>query len=73
LFAGEESNEDGTSDILHHQSHFIRDDLMCNSLEYFLDIYESEEFDGESMEDEDEEDEDDEKPKKKKEEKKVNI
>jgi hypothetical protein len=38
-------------------------------LEYFLDIYESENYDGDSMDEEDESD--DEKPKKKKDEKKV--
>lgn len=40
------------------EAEFIRDDLLSNSLEYFLDIYESEEdFDDEEEEEEEEEEE----------------
>jgi len=56
LFVPEESNKDGTSEIC-QQAEFIRDDLLINQLEYYLDIYESED---DFEDDEDEEDEDDE-------------
>jgi hypothetical protein len=55
IFAAEESNVDGLSD-LPQQAEFIRDDLLCNSLEYFLDIYESDEYDDDEEEEEDDED-----------------
>ena len=68
----EESNVDGTSDIP-QQAEFIRDDLLMNSLEYFLDIYESDEYDEDEdeEEEEDEEDDTDKKSKKKGDSKKV--
>jgi len=55
LFVPEESNKDGTSEIP-QQAEFIRDDLLQNQLEYYLDIYESED-DFEDEEDEEDEDE----------------
>ncbi len=74
IFVSEENNDDGSSDIV-PQADFIRDDLMCNSMEYFLDIYESEDYSGcgESCEEDDEEGEHEHAHKKKKggEEKKV--
>lgn len=77
IFVGEENNDDGTSDIV-NQSEFFRDSLLSNSLEYFLDIIESDEYDGsECCEEDGEDDEEHEKhthQKKKKEEgKKVNL
>ena len=72
IFAGEENNDDQSSDIV-PQADFIRDDLMGNSMEYFLDIYESEDYSGcESCEEDDEDGEHEHAHKKKKgEEKKV--
>lgn len=69
---------DGTSGIV-DESDFIRDDFVCNSLEYYLDIYESEDYDscetGECDEDHEEHEEKHKKSSKKKggEEKKVNL
>merc|ERR1711879_547767 len=59
IFVAEKSNESGMSEIT-QQAEFIRDELLLNSLEYFLDIYESEDDyeDDEDEEDEDDEDED---------------
>lgn len=56
MFVAEESNANGESDIP-AQAEFIRDELLLNSMEMFLDIQESEDYD---MDDEDEEDEEDE-------------
>lgn len=56
IFVDEEtSTEEEGTDIV-PQADFIRDDLMCNSMEYFLDIYESEDYSasGESAEEDDE-------------------
>merc|ERR1711957_243974 len=64
LFVPEETNTDGTSEIC-QQAEFIRDDLLANQLEYFLDIYESED-DFEDDEDEEDEDESEEEGNKKK-------
>jgi len=65
IFVESESNENGLSEIP-QQAEFIRDELLLNSLEYYLDIYESDEEDDFDDEDEEEEeDEDDDKKEKK--------
>lgn len=69
---------DGSSGIV-DESDFIRDDFVCNSLEYYLDIYETEDYGssqtGEFDEDNEEGEEKHKKSSKKKggEEKKVNF
>jgi len=56
IFVAEESNANGESDIP-SQAEFIRDELLLNSMEMFLDIQESDDY---SMDDEEEEEDDDE-------------
>lgn len=65
IFVAEESVESEVSDIP-TQAEFLRDELLLNSLEYFLDIYESEEFDDDDEEEEEDDSDDDDKKKSKK-------
>jgi|ERR1712032_252236 len=59
IFVAEESNENGLSEIP-QQAEFVRDELLLNSLEYYLDIYESDDDDDSDDWEDDEESEEDE-------------
>jgi nucleosome assembly protein 1-like 1 len=53
--------DEGKEDLLPDEGNFFRDDLFPNSMEYFLNLFEDEDFeDGEDDEDDEDEDDDDE-------------